>query len=292
MVSFISDLRPIPFFCIIPQNHSGGNFVSFPARQMVDKNWDSAKIKYQDFSAQLCLHSTGGLFMLIVLINAVTVVIGGVIGSFLKRGISAALKQAILFSIGLYVVYLGITGLSSEIRSVVLLLSVVLGTLCGTALHLDDAMNRGAQRLQTALLRNREDARFAEGLCTFFIVSCTGAYVIIACFNAGMGQGGMLYTKVAMDLIVSMMMASTLGVGVAFAALPLAVYEGLLVLCAGWITPILTDEMLQMFSCAGALITIPIGTNMMGITKVRIADLIPVLVFAPVLAWIAEAVLH
>lgn len=230
--------------------------------------------------------------MLIVLINAVTVVIGGVIGSFLKRGISDAFKQAILFSIGLYVVYLGITGLSSEIRSVVLLLSVVLGTLCGTALHLDDAMNRGAQRLQTALLRNREDARFAEGLCTFFIVSCTGAYVIIACFNAGMGQGGMLYTKVAMDLIVSMMMASTLGVGVAFAALPLAVYEGLLVLCAGWITPILTDEMLQMFSCAGALITIPIGTNMMGITKVRIADLIPVLVFAPVLAWIAEAVLH
>lgn len=230
--------------------------------------------------------------MLIVLINAVTVVIGGVIGSFLKRGISAALKQAILFSIGLYVVYLGITGLSSEIRSVVLLLSVVLGTLCGTALHLDDAMNRGAQRLQTALLRNREDARFAEGLCTFFIVSCTGAYVIIACFNAGMGQGGMLYTKVAMDLIVSMMMASTLGVGVAFAALPLAAYEGLLVLCAGWITPILTDEMLQMFSCAGALITIPIGTNMMGITKVRIADLIPVLIFAPVLAWIAEAILH
>lgn len=230
--------------------------------------------------------------MLIVLINAVTVVIGGVIGSFLKRGISDAFKQAILFSIGLYVVYLGITGLSSEIRSVVLLLSVVLGTLCGTALHLDDAMNRGAQRLQTALLRNREDARFAEGLCTFFIVSCTGAYVIIACFNAGMGQGGMLYTKVAMDLIVSMMMASTLGVGVAFAALPLAAYEGLLVLCAGWITPILTDEMLQMFSCAGALITIPIGTNMMGITKVKIADLIPVLVFAPVLAWIAEAVLH
>ena len=230
--------------------------------------------------------------MLIVLINAVTVVIGGVIGSFLKKGIPDTLKQAILFSIGLYVVYLGITGLSSEIRSVVLLLSVVLGTLCGTALHLDDTMNRGAQRLQTALLRNREDARFAEGLCTFFIVSCTGAYVIIACFNAGMGQGGMLYTKVAMDLIVSMMMASTLGVGVAFAALPLAVYEGLLVLCAGWITPILTDEMLQMFSCAGALITIPIGTNMMGITKVKIADLIPVLVFAPVLAWIAEAVLH
>lgn len=230
--------------------------------------------------------------MLIVLINAITVIIGGVIGSFLKKGIPDALKQAILFSIGLYVVYLGITGLSAEIRSVVLLLSVVLGTLCGTALHLDDAMNRGAQRLQTALLRNREDARFAEGLCTFFIVSCTGAYVIIACFNAGMGQGGTLYTKVAMDLIVSMMMASTLGIGVAFAALPLAVYEGLLVLCAGWITPLLTDEMLQMFSCAGALITIPIGTNMMGITKVKIADLIPVLVFAPVLAWVAEAVLH
>ena len=110
--------------------------------------------------------------MLIVLINAVTVVIGGVIGSFLKRGISAALKQAIIDA-GMDVPFY--TGLSSEIRSVVLLLSVVLGTLCGTALHLDDAMNRGAQRLQTALLRNREDARFAEGLCTFFIVSCTGA---------------------------------------------------------------------------------------------------------------------
>ena len=95
-----------------------------------------------------------------------------------------------------------------------------------------------------------------------------------------------------MDLVVSMMMVSTLGIGIAFAALPLAVYEGLLVLYAGWITPILTDEMLQMFSCAGALIPIPIGTNMMGITKVKIADLIPVLVFAPVLAWIAEAILR
>ena len=90
--------------------------------------------------------------MLIVLINAITVILGGVVGSFLKKGIPDALKQAILFSIGLYVVYLGIAGLSSEVQSVVLLLSVVLGTLCGTALHLDDAMNRGAQRSRSESL--------------------------------------------------------------------------------------------------------------------------------------------
>lgn len=90
--------------------------------------------------------------MLIVLINAITVIVGGVVGSFLKKGIPDVLKQAIMFSIGLYVVYLGIAGLSSEVQSVVLLLSVVLGTLCGTALHLDDAMNRGTQRKRSEFL--------------------------------------------------------------------------------------------------------------------------------------------
>ena len=114
--------------------------------------------------------------------------------------------------------------------------------------------------------------------------------MVLACFHAGLGDPAMLYTKAVMDLIVSAMMASTLGIGVSFAALPLFAYQAVLILCAGFLQPHMSEDMLTMFSCAGGLVTIPIGTNMMGLSRVKIADLIPVLILAPLLIWLGAAV--
>lgn len=222
--------------------------------------------------------------MLGSIVNVAAVVIGSAIGLLMKRGLSQKITDFILVAIGLYIVYIGIMNLSSETDMIVLLLAVAFGAGIGVALDIDGALNRLAKKVQDRFVRDKENSRFAEGMVGFFLISCTGAYTIIACFDAGMGNYSMLYTKAALDFIVTMMMASTIGIGVMFSAIPLFAYQAVLTIFSGILAPVMSDTMIDAFACAGGLITIPIGTNMMGITNIKIADLIPVLFLAPIFA--------
>ena len=89
-----------------------------------------------------------------------------------------------------------------------------------------------------------------------------------------------------MDLFSSMMLASALGLGVLLSASFVLVFQGLLVLLAGWIAPALTPFAIAEMTAAGSLIMIALGTNLMGISKIKVADYMPALVIAPIICWI------
>lgn len=225
-----------------------------------------------------------------LLIDVASIITGSLIGLLLKKGISRKISDAIMIGIGLCVVYMGITGLTGDVGTILLLFSVIIGTLIGTAIDIDARINAFGLMLEKRLVKEEEDDKFAKGFVTYTILSCTGAYTIMASLNAGLGDNSMLYTKAIIDLSVSMMLASTLGLGVMFSAIVVFVYQGALVLFSGGLSPLLSDEMIGAFSCVGALLTIPLGTNMMGLTDIKIANYIPAIFAAPVLMWISTLI--
>ena len=97
------------------------------------------------------------------------------------------------------------------------------------------------------------------------------------------GDHSVLITKAMLDLVSSMMLASSLGIGVMLAAVSVFVIQGGLVLFAGIISPLLSAGAINEMTCAGSILIIMIGTNLMGITKIKVADFLPAILFAPVI---------
>lgn len=225
-----------------------------------------------------------------ILINACTIALGSTIGLLIKNNIPKRITDAVLTAIGLFTVYIGITGLKTGVSSIVYLLALTLGVAVGTALKLEERVEKLGQSLQKKLSRGGED-RFAEGLTGFFIMSCAGAFTIVACFNAGLGDMTGLYTKSAMDFIVSMALAASLGVGVLCAGVPIVLYELILVGFSTALSPLLSETAVEAVSCAGAVLTVAIGLNVAGISRFKILNLVPALVLAPLFAVLLGGIL-
>lgn len=224
--------------------------------------------------------------MIGILVDIASIVIGGSMGLLLKKGISERISKAVMIGIGLCIAYIGITGLSAEGNTIAILLSLVIGAIIGTAIDIDARLNNLGEKIEKKLVKDGSDNSIAKGFVTMTLLSCTGAYAFMASINAGLGNNEMLFTKAVIDFFVSVMLGSTLGIGVILAAGIVFLYQGLLALFAQLLSSVLVGEMLAAFSCVGAILTIPLGTNMMGITDIKIANYIPAIIVAPILAWI------
>ena len=228
--------------------------------------------------------------MLGVLVNTFTVLLGSTLGLLLKKGIPARVSSAAMTAIALCTVYIGIDGALEGSNTIVLILSMVLGTIVGTLLDLDGKINRLGQWTERKLKREGQETSIAQGFVTASLLFCVGAMTVVGSLNAGLsGDNKLLYTKSILDLISSCMLASTLGVGVLFAAAFVFVFQGALVLGAGLLQSLLTDSaMIAEMTSAGSLMIIALGLNLLGITKLKAADMLPAIVFAPFMVLLVQ----
>lgn len=223
--------------------------------------------------------------MLGVIVNTLTVLIGAAVGLLLKKGIPERVSAAVMSAIGLCTVYIGIDGALSGNNAIVLIVSMVLGTIVGTLLDIDGAINRLGSFVERKLKREDGKTSVAEGFMTASLLFCVGAMTIVGSLNAGLnGDNKLLFTKSILDLISACMLASSLGIGVLFSALFVFGYQGALVLLAGLLQGILTDAaLIAEITCAGSLMIIGLGLNLLGITKLKVADQLPAIVFVPII---------
>lgn len=230
--------------------------------------------------------------MLGLIVNLGAVIIGSAIGVLARRKISENVSGSVLKAIGLCVFFIGVKGLFVDADSIVILIAFAVGTLIGAGLDLDGKFDRAgrkaAERFASGLGNAHEQVN--AGL-TFFLISCTGAYTITACFAAGMGDNNMLYVKAVLDIVVSMTMAAGMGIGIMLSVIPMFVYQGILILCAGLLSPMLSESMIAALSCTGALITVAIGTNLIGATKLKVVDYLPAIILAPLFQYIADLIM-
>ena len=227
--------------------------------------------------------------MLGVIVNVITVILGSSVGLLLKKGIPERVSKAAMTGLGACTLYIGITGSLSGENPLILIASVVLGAITGTLLNIDDAINRLSGKIEEKFRKDGKGVSIAEGIVTATLLFCVGSMTVTGSIQAGLtGDNSVLITKATLDLVSSAMLASSLGIGVLLAAVPVFVIQGGLVLLAGLIAPIMSTGAINEMTCAGSLLIIMIGTNLMGLSKIKVADFLPAILFAPVLYQIVQ----
>ena len=225
-----------------------------------------------------------------VIVNTGTVLAGSLLGLLFKKGIPEKVSRAVMIALGLFTLYIGIDGALGTQSPLIVVASLVLGAIVGTLLNIDGAINRLGLWAERKFKRgDGETVSIAEGFMTASLLFCVGAMTVNGAIEAGVqGKNTLFYTKALMDLCSSMMLAAGLGLGVMLSAVFVLVFQGLLVLLAGWIAPVLTPAAIAEMTAAGSLIMVGLGLNLLGVTKIKVADYLPAIVFAPVICWIVS----
>mgnify|MGYP002553946546 FL=1 len=228
--------------------------------------------------------------MLGVLVNVGTVLIGSLVGLFLKRGIPERVTEALMVGIGLCTVFIGISGALQGENTLVLILSMAIGTVIGTLLDIDKQLNRLAAYVEKRFKQKDGQVTVAEGFVTASLLFCVGAMTIVGSLQAGLtGDCEMLFTKATLDLISSCVLAASLGIGVLLADIFVLVFQGGIVLLAGFVAPFLTDYAIAEMTCAGSVLIIALGLNLIGVTKIKVANYLPVIFIPPILCLFMSA---
>ncbi len=222
--------------------------------------------------------------MLGVIVNVITVIIGASIGLLFKKGIPERVSQAAMTGLGACTVYIGISGSLVGENVLILIASVVLGAITGTLLNTDGAITRFGEAVEARFKKEGANISIAEGIITATLLFCVGSMTVTGSIQAGLtGDSSILITKAMLDLVSAMMLASSLGVGVLLSAATVFVIQGGLVLLAGLLAPVMSTGAINEMTCAGSLLILMIGTNLMGITKIKVADFLPAILFAPII---------
>lgn len=221
--------------------------------------------------------------MLGVLVNTGTVIIGSLIGLLFKKFIPKDWGDFVMKGIALCVIYIGMDGALKGENPLIAIISMAIGAIIGIACDFDKILNRFADRLENRFKKDGDTVTVAEGFVTASLLFCVGAMTVVGSLDAGLrGDNTMLFTKATLDFFSSMVLASTLGIGVLLAAGFVFVFQGALVLLAQFVAPVLTDYCIAEMTCVGSLLIIAIGLNMLGITKLKVMNYMPA-VFIPII---------
>lgn len=225
--------------------------------------------------------------MIAVFVNIATVLTGGTFGLLLKKGIPEKVSSAIMLAIGLCSIYIGVEGALKGSKTVVLILSMVCGTAVGTLIDIDRLLNRVGSFFEKKCTKKESDgtekSNFARAFVSASLLFCVGSMTIVGSLNSGLnGDNTLLYTKSVLDLFSSCVLASTLGAGVLLSAVFVLVYQGGLVLLAQLLSGVLQSEMLiNEITCCGSVIIIGLALNLLNITKIKVANMLPAILFVP-----------
>ena len=195
------------------------------------------------------------------------------------------LQTLMMQGIALCVLYIGISGSLKGQNALAAILSMALGAILGELLDLDGRMNRLGQWVQdrTARVLKGGGSSVAEGFVTSSLLFCVGAMSIVGALENGLtGNFDTLKAKSVLDGISSIIFASSLGVGVGLSAVPVLLYQGLISLAAGVLSPLLGDAVIAEMTCVGSLLIVAMGLNMLGVTKIKVMNLVPG-IFLPIL---------
>ncbi len=231
------------------------------------------------------------------IVNVAAVLVGGSIGLLLRGGIKERFQTILMQALGLSTMFIGVSGTLKEMFTVqdgvisaegtmLLILSLVIGSFTGELLKIEQRMDRLGEWLKQKV-GAKNDAHFVEGFVSATLIICVGAMAIVGSLQDGLrGDSSTLITKSILDGVLLIVLASTLGVGTLFSAIPLGVYQGSITLCAAFAAPLMSDRLISNLSLVGSVLIFAIGCNVAFGKRFSPANMLPALL-GPV---VAEAV--
>lgn len=229
-------------------------------------------------------------------INVATVIVGSILGLAVGHRFPERTRQVVTQILGLVSLTIGglsiASGMSAAFaqavgpnaRLLIVLGALLIGGVLGSLIRLEERLDGAADWLRTRFASKSDSSTFIEASVTSTLIFCVGPLAILGSLSDGMGHGAeQLIIKAVMDGFAAMAFASSLGIGVAFAAIPLALYQGSLTLVGLWLGAVLPTANLDALTATGGVILLGLGFRLMGIKQVPIGDFLPALVAAPLL---------
>ncbi len=233
------------------------------------------------------------------IINSLAILAGSLLGLLLQAvthrsskdvdsgGIGGRLQTIVMEGMSLCVLYIGISGSLKGQNTLIAIISIAIGAVVGELLDLDRRMHTLGDWVQAKtarLIHTQEGApSVADGFVAASLLFCVGAMAIVGSLENGLtGNYDTLKAKSVIDGIAAIVFASSLGVGVAFSAAAIFIYQGAISLAAGLLAPLLSDTVIAEMTCVGSLLIVALSLNMLNVTKIKVMNLVPA-IFLPIL---------
>ena len=228
------------------------------------------------------------------IINTVAVIVGGLLGMLLKKGIAQRFEKILMSALGLATLFIGVGGVLkymlvieggalSTRGTMLLIFSLVIGAIIGQLLDIEDKMEKLGVKLKAAV-RIKNDNHFVEGFVNASLIICVGAMAIVGGVQDGIsGDSSTLIVKAALDFAIVAVIAATYGVGVVFSALPLFLYQGAITLIAALFGSVISQTLIEELSFVGSALIFCVGVNLIREKTFKVANMLPALLI-PIVA--------
>ena len=220
------------------------------------------------------------------LVNFAAVLAGGIIGMFLKNGISERLRVIVTQACGLSVIFIGAAGvlcgmlrvsdgIITSQNAMLITALLVTGGIAGQIINFEKRLDSLGERLKS-LVGKSGDSRFVQGFVTATLVICVGAMAIVGSLKDGIsGDVSMLFIKSVLDFVIIVVLAAVYGSGVMFSAFPLLGYQGLITVFAAVLEPFMSEALISDLSCVGSVLVFGVGINLTFGNKIKVGNLLP-----------------
>ena len=216
--------------------------------------------------------------MIATLVNCVAVIIGSLIGLILHMKINESFKRVVYVGAGMISLILGIKMGLVTTRIVFMALALIVGGMLGEWWNVEGGILRFGEFLKRRFAKKESGKDFAGGFLNASVLFCVGAMTLVGAFKAGAeGNYDLILTKSVMDGFMAIMLTAALGIGVAFSAITILVYQGGITLLAGVLQPLVNELLLGELTAVGGVLVIMIGFNLLRLSKLKTANYIPAL---------------
>lgn len=226
--------------------------------------------------------------MLGTIVNALAVIGGCIIGLIVKGRLTEKISNTIMSGLALCVLYIGISGALKGEDTLLLIICIAVGALIGEIIDIDKRLNNLGDYIEKKINSKKNDKKadkisISEGFVTSSLLFCVGAMAVVGSLESGLqGNHTTLFAKSVLDGVSSIIFTSSLGIGVMLSSVAILVYQGSITLLVGCLSSVLTDSVISNMSAIGSLLIMGLGTNMLGASKIKVANLLPA-IFLPIL---------
>ncbi|MGF7059549.1 hypothetical protein HNR33_003235 [Brassicibacter mesophilus] len=228
--------------------------------------------------------------MLGTVVNVITIITGSLVGVFLKNRFKENYRNTIMNGLGMIVIIIGLMSALKTEDILLVIMSVVIGSIIGEWIRIEDRLENLGNMLERKA--GQGSSNFSKGFVTASLIYCVGAMAIVGSLESGLtGNHQTLFAKSIIDGVSSIIFSSTLGIGVAFSAVSVFVYQGIITLSASFAKEFLIESVIREMAAVGGILIIGIGINILEIKRIKIGNMLPA-IFIPLLYFIISSVVY
>ncbi|NMC61495.1 MAG: DUF554 domain-containing protein [Candidatus Methanofastidiosa archaeon] len=218
------------------------------------------------------------------IVNVIAIILGSLLGLLIKSKIPEKVNKIIFQVIGLFTITLGITMAIKTNNSLVLVFSLIIGSVIGEILDIDKYLENLSLILKNKLKSSND--KFSEGFITATLIYCIGPMAVLGSLEEGLGNSpNLLLVKSVLDGVASIALSSALGIGVIFSSIPLFLYQGGITLFASYVSKYLSDAIIVELSAVGGILLLGLGMNIAEIKKFKVVNMLPSLIIVVIISY-------